>query len=157
MSLFRLLTDLEGRIGRAQFWLGSAIVAVALVVIREIAPVISDDRAHAIIAFAGAFALFPWAALAAKRAQDRGGSALFGVVLICAIVLPDQFRSLLSSAWAPSLQTISLIAWIVALIDLGLMPSAAEDKPVAGRAQTDKSAAWTRFPPPSPTRPTPSR
>ncbi|AMJ63122.1 DUF805 domain-containing protein [Bosea sp. PAMC 26642] len=155
MSIFRLLTDFEGRIGRSRFWLGSALVALALLAIQKIAPLlVAPQAARQYVAFAGAFALFPWAALAAKRATDRGGAALFGILLVCAIVLPGQLRPYFSSVWGPSLDTVALIAWVVALLDLGLMPSAAQKERIAEPAADAKATAWTQLStPPSPSTP----
>lgn len=132
MPLYRLLTDFDGRIGLRSFWFGSAIVAVALYAIQLAAPLVSPDHARQITAIAGALALFPWAALAAKRAADRGSASIFGILLVCAIVLPGQLKLYLPVIWAPSLTTITLIAWVVALIDLGLLP---------GRARADNRLA----------------
>jgi uncharacterized membrane protein YhaH (DUF805 family) len=153
MSTFRLLTDFDGRIGRGQFWLGSILIALVLLAVQELAELlVSPLTARQYAAFAGAFALFPWAALAAKRAVDRGGASLFGILLVCAIVLPGQLRPHLSTMWAPSLDTIALLAWIVALVDLGLMPSAPE--PLAAPDADAKAASWNRLsPPPSPSTP----
>ncbi len=144
MSLFRLLTDFEGRIGLRRFWLGSAVVALALLAIRQTAPALFGHGGEKVIAFAQAFALFPWAALAAKRAVDRGSSGLYGILLICAIVLPGQMQPWLPYAWAPSLDTVSLIAWLFALVDLGLMPSARGGEPLAAHRVDDKAGAWTQ-------------
>lgn len=129
MSPIRLFTDLEGRIGLRSFWLGTATVALALFAIQRAAPQLTDPATAAmVIAFAKTFALFPWCALAAKRAQDRGGSSLFGILLICAIVLPEQMLAHVPFGWRPSLEAIGTIAWVVAFIDLGLMPSAHRDE-----------------------------
>lgn len=142
MTLFRLFTDFDGRIGLRWFWFGSAMVALGLHGVALVAPLLVGRSAPTLVAFAGAFALFPWAALAAKRANDRGGSALFGILLVCAIVLPGQLEPVLAGVWMASLDTISLIAWIVALIDLGLMPGIAEPgEPVAARRGNAKAAA----------------
>ncbi|HEV7261236.1 MAG TPA: hypothetical protein VGN82_25890 [Bosea sp. (in: a-proteobacteria)] len=149
MSLFRLLTDFDGRIGLGRFWLGSALVAFALLGVRQTAPALFYFEAEKIIAFAQAFALFPWAALAAKRAADRGSAPLYGILLVCAIVLPGQLQPWLPYAWAPSLETVSLIAWLFALVDLGLMPSALGGEPLAADGADAKAGAWT--PPHSPT------
>ena len=139
MSLIRLLTDFDGRIGLRAFWLGSAVVALALLGIRQAAPHLAGPYHGHVVAFAGAFALFPWAALAAKRSVDRGGTALFGILLVCAIVLPGHLRPLMPIAWAPSLDTIPLIAWIVALVDLGMLPG--ERRAGADRLAADAGAA----------------
>ena len=144
MSLFRLFTDFEGRIGLVRFWLGSALVAFALLGVQKVAPTLFFFHAEKLIAFAHAFALFPWAALAAKRATDRGSAPLYGIVLVCAIVLPGQLRPWLPFAWAPSLDTISLIAWLFALVDLGLMPSVQGGERLAVRDGDAKAGRWTR-------------
>ncbi len=135
MSLVRLFTDFHGRIGLRTFWLGSIAVALTLLATERTILLLADrPYATATIAFIKAFALFPWAALAAKRATDRGSTPLFGILLICAIVLPEQLRPFLSIGWRPSLEAIATMAWIVAFIDLGLMPSAAKEDGVAARS-----------------------
>lgn len=128
MSLIRLFCDLDGRIGLRAFWFGSAVIALTLFALQKILPqVLEPQSARTIVAFAGAFALLPWAALAAKRATDRGGSSLFGILLIFTIVLPEHLRPYLPFGWRPSLEAISTIAWVIAFIDLGLMPSAKDE------------------------------
>lgn len=141
MSLFRLFSSLEGRIGPAPFWLGSVAVALALLLIERAAHRLLPFDAATVIAFTRAFALFPLAALAAKRAVDRGGAPTFGIVLVCAIVLPAELKPALSFAWGPSLDTISLIAWVVALFDLGLMPGARTDDDAVAAAPPDAKPA----------------
>lgn len=141
MSLVRLFSDFDGRIGLRTFWLGSIAIALLLLAIQRTTPLLAEHRdAIMIIAFAKAFALFPWAALAAKRATDRGSTPLFGILLICAIVLPEQLRPLLSIGWRPSLEAISTMAWVVAFVDLGLLPSAAEEDGVAATPMGAKAA-----------------
>lgn len=142
MSLVRLFTDLDGRIGLRQFWLGSIALALCLLAVQWAAPQLTDKpTAMRIVAFANAFALFPWAALAAKRASDRGGSALFGIFLVCAIVLPTELRPHLDYAWRPSLDAISTIAWLIALVDLGLMPGTEPDRTLAAQGAAAKRAS----------------
>jgi len=141
MTLIRLFTDLDGRIGLRQFWLGSIALTLCLLAVQWAAPyLVEKPTAISIVAFAKAFALFPWAALAAKRATDRGGSALFGIFLVCAIVLPTELRPHLGYAWRPSLEAISTIAWLIALVDLGLMPGAEPDRPLAAQEAAAKRA-----------------
>ena len=141
MSLIRLFSDFDGRIGLRTFWLGSIAVALTLFTIQRVAPLLADHHdTRVIIAFANAFALFPCAALAAKRANDRGSTPLFGILLICAIVLPEQLRPFLSIGWRPSLEAISTMAWIVAFVDLGLLPSAVERDGVAAAPAGAKAA-----------------
>ena len=141
MSLVRLFSSLEGRIGLAPFWLGSIAVALALLLVERAAQHGVPFEAAKIVAFAKAFALFPLAALAAKRAVDRGSAPMFGILLVCAIVLPGELKPAMSSAWTPSLDTISLIAWVVALVDLGLMPGRRDDKAIAAEPADAKPAA----------------
>lgn len=141
MSAIRLFTDLDGRIGLRRFWLGSIALAFCLLAIQWGAPRLVDSHsAKMVVAFANTFALFPWAALAAKRATDRGGSAMFGILLVCAIVLPRELQPLLGYAWAPSLIAISTIAWLVALVDLGLMPGVDRDATLAEQTGAAKPA-----------------
>lgn len=135
LFLFHLLTRFDGRIGLRAFWLGNGLIALALLGVEWAAsrnPGLAAERAAA---FAQAFALFPWAALAAKRAADRGGAPLFGILLVCAIVLPGQLVALMPVAWTPSLRTISLIAWLAALVDLGLLPGVSEASGARQRAE----------------------
>lgn len=141
MSLIRLFSDFDGRIGLRTFWLGSIAVALTLLAIQRTVPLLIDyPDTIMVIAFTKAFALFPWAALAAKRATDRGSTPLFGILLICAIVLPDQLRPLLSIGWRPSLEAISTMAWVVAFVDLGLLPSVTEQDKVAAASMGAKAA-----------------
>jgi uncharacterized membrane protein YhaH (DUF805 family) len=141
LPLFRLLTDFDGRIGLRSFWLGSVVVALALYVVQWAAPLLSREYAPQIVAFAGAFALFPWAALAAKRATDRGSASIFGILLVCAIVLPGELKAYLPIIWTPSLQTITLIAWVVALIDLGMLPGRTHAQNRVATVAVDAKAA----------------
>jgi len=141
MSAIRLFTDIDGRIGLRQFWLGSIALALCLLAIQWGAPRLTDRQSAAmIVVFANTFALFPWAALAAKRATDRGGSSFFGILLVCAIVLPRELQPLLGYAWAPSLVAISTMAWLVALVDLGLMPGVDPEAPLAAQDGAAKRA-----------------
>lgn len=141
MSPIRLFTDFDGRIGLRQFWLGSIALALGLLAIQWGAPRLTDKyTAAGIAAFAQAFALFPWAALAAKRAADRGGSSLFGILLVCAIVLPGELRPILGYVWDPSLVAISTIAWLIALVDLGLLPGVDPEESLAEREGAAKRA-----------------
>ncbi|MBN9452816.1 MAG: hypothetical protein J0I42_12780 [Bosea sp.] len=141
MSLIRLFSDFDGRIGLRPFWLGSIAVALTLLAIERTLPHLADRHtAITITAFIKAFALFPWAALAAKRANDRGSTPLFGILLICAIVLPEHLRPLVSIGWRPSLEAIATMAWVVAFVDLGLLPSAAHRDRVAASPAGAKAA-----------------
>ena len=142
MSLVRLFTDFHGRIGLRTFWLGSIAVALTLLATERTVLLLADHRHEAmIIPVIKALALFPWAALAAKRATDRGSTPLFGILLICAIVLPAELQPHLGYAWRPSLDAISTIAWLIALVDLGLLPGARPDRQLAARRAAAKPAS----------------
>ncbi|MGL4975825.1 MAG: DUF805 domain-containing protein, partial [Bosea sp. (in: a-proteobacteria)] len=113
----------EGRIGRGPFWIGNAVVALALFAIERFTAKSGHPSAGQIIAFAGAFALYPWCALASQRAQDRGWPALYGITLVILIMLAALAAKLVPNATASSaFGLVSGIAWLVALVDLGLMP-----------------------------------
>jgi len=139
MSAIALFTDLDGRIGRRQFWLGSIALMLGLLAVQWTAPrLLGSYEAAVLVAFAKTFCLFPWSVLAAKRAADRGGSAVFGIALVCAIVLPTELQPLAGLGIAPSLIVISTMAWLVALVDLGLMPGVASDTRLAEQGRAAK-------------------
>lgn len=119
MSPIRLLSDFDGSIGRIGFWAGSACVALLLLVMERLA----RTTAHApeIVAFASMFALFPWAALGAKRARDRGRPWLYGSLLVIAIALLELAEKARPET---GMAGLSLALWLLALVDLGLMPGA---------------------------------
>ncbi|RDJ25007.1 hypothetical protein DWF00_17520 [Bosea caraganae] len=131
MPLIHLLTSFEGRIGRIAFWGGTALVALALLGVERAAAHLDPDYATQIVTFAGTFALFPWAALAAKRASERGRPPLYGAVLVVAIVLLGLASRFADAGAGRLLDTLSLTLWLTALIDLGLLPAGDARKPVA--------------------------
>ena len=122
MPLLTLLTGFEGRIGRAAFWSGTALVALALALIDIASARLGGLHTPQITAFAGTFALFPWSALAAKRGRDRGRPWYYGPTLVIAIVLSGLGPGHLDAAAAKAFGALSLLLWLVALIDLGLLP-----------------------------------
>lgn len=137
MSVIRLLTDIDGRIGLAAFWLGNVLVVLGVYALQQAGLWVGGLAGDRIGAFAGAFALFPWAALAAKRATDRGRPRLYGIGLVCAIVL----LGLAQPHFPGKEQTLALAAsllWLIALVDLGVLPG---KEPVAGPLPDAKRAA----------------
>lgn len=122
MPLLTLLTGFEGRIGRAAFWSGTALVALALALTDIASARPGGLHASQMTAFAGAFALFPWSALAAKRGRDRGRPWYYGPTLVIVIVLSGLGPGHLDAAAAKAFGAFSLLLWLVALIDLGLLP-----------------------------------
>ena len=127
MSILRFFIGLDGRIGLRQFWLGALAIALPLLTLGQAAPLLFGYRGFVVTSLAHALALLPFCALAAKRAADRGSLPVFGIALVAAIVLPPHLKPLLSIAWAPALTTIPLIAWLVLIVDLGLLPSVRQD------------------------------
>ena len=147
MSVLRFFTGLDGRIGLRQFWLGAIAIALPLLAIGQAAPLVFGQGGVLVTSLAHALALLPFCALAAKRAADRGSLPVFGIALVAAIVLPPHLKLLLSIAWAPALTTIPLIAWLVLIVDLGLLPGAkrsASDDRMSFR--TSREAAPIRNP-----------
>lgn len=131
MPLLKLLTAFDGRIGRASFWLGTALVAFCLWLTESLAARHAGAHAAQVTAFAGAFALFPWSALAAKRARDRSRPWLYGPALVIAIVLLGLGPVLLPSMPRDAPALLSLLLWLIALIDLGLLPGCLAPSSVA--------------------------
>lgn len=123
MHILSWFISLEGRIGRGPFWLGNAAVALVLFAIERFAAKSGHPSAGQITTFAGAFALYPWSALAAQRAKDRGRTSLYGIALVMLIVLAALASRLVPSETASTAFGLaSGMAWLVALVDLGLLP-----------------------------------
>ncbi|MFN3674024.1 MAG: DUF805 domain-containing protein [Bosea sp. (in: a-proteobacteria)] len=145
MTLIRLLTDLDGRIGRTSFWIGSIVVALGVFALQKLGGQIGGLAGDRLGAFVGAFALFPWAALAAKRAADRGFPRVYGIGLVSAIVLLGLAEPLIDRGLKPTLISITTLIWLLALIDLGLLrgdaPQGAQAGAAAGSAGREKHPA----------------
>lgn len=140
MVLIRLLTDTDGRIGLVGFWLGNALVALGVLALQQAGLSVGGLAGDRIGAFAAAFALFPWAALAAKRAADRGRPRLYGIALVSAIVLLGLVAPLMTPGREQALVLATSLLWLVALVDLGLLPGVAPKDQVAGPAPDAKRA-----------------
>lgn len=132
MPIIRLLTDPDGRIGLAPFWVGSVLVALGVLALQQGGLWLGGSAGERIGAFAGAFALFPWATLAAKRAVDRGRTRLYGIGLVSAIVLMGLAESLVAPGHEQAQAVAASLLWLVALVDLGLLPGSAGKEAVAG-------------------------
>lgn len=125
MQLIDLFISFDGRIGRRAFWLGTAGVALALWAIERLATRAELAHGAEIIAFAGAFAIYPWAALAAKRATDRNRPRATGIAMVIGTVLLSLIAKAVSGgAPASVMGYLAAALWLVSLVDLGLMPSA---------------------------------
>lgn len=127
MAFLDLFISFEGRIGRKTFWLGTGAVALALWVIERLAMWLDASHAPQIIAFAGAFAIYPWSALAAKRAVDRNRPRATGIAMVIGTVLLSLIAKAVSGgAPASFMGYLAAGLWLVSFVDLGLMPSARE-------------------------------
>ncbi|WP_439498067.1 DUF805 domain-containing protein [Bosea sp. (in: a-proteobacteria)] len=131
LPLLHLLTAFDGRIGRTAFWFGNLLVALTLLLTEAMATRHAGAYSEQVIAFAGAFALFPWSALAAKRGSDRGRPRLYGTLLVAAIVLLGLGARLADASMVRALDSLALLLWLIALIDLGLLPAGDASRPVA--------------------------
>jgi uncharacterized membrane protein YhaH (DUF805 family) len=141
MRVLHWFISFEGRIGRGPFWLGNGLVALMLFLVERFAVRFGASSAGQIIAFAGAFALYPWSALASQRASDRGRPAHYGMGLVLLILLSALVCRMLPSGAPASLAGLfSGLVWLLALVDLGLMPGAST-QPLAERRTNAKPAA----------------
>lgn len=129
MSLSHLLLSLDGRIGRARFWLGTAIlVAVSVAAKYVILSLVGLSQAAVAFSAAVAFALaYPAYAICAKRFQDRGKP---GVLALIGLV-PSYSADLLytfgifdldhPSALAQALDVVIVIIGLWFLVELGFL------------------------------------
>jgi uncharacterized membrane protein YhaH (DUF805 family) len=125
MTSFDLFISFEGRIGRKAFWLGTGAIALLLWIIERLATRLDLLHGPEIIAFAATFAIYPWAALAAKRAVDRNRPRATGIAMVVGTVLLSLIAKAVSGgAPASIIGYAAAMLWLVSLIDLGLMPSA---------------------------------
>jgi uncharacterized membrane protein YhaH (DUF805 family) len=101
MNIRHLFFSLQGRIGRAQYWLGTLIVAAAEWALRWAlgVPLVGntpDQRLRAVIFAVGLISLYPTAAVAVKRLHDRNQPAKYVWLLLAAYAiasLGDLFGS----------------------------------------------------------------
>lgn len=125
--LGRLMFSFEGRTGRRDFWIGSLAVAVLLVLTERVLFRILPGQAPLLMWLAGALSIYPFAALATKRALDRGHGQNRGVVIVLlAVMLGVATKALASGPFAVQASAVSLAIWLFALVELGLLPSAPE-------------------------------
>lgn len=136
MQPIDLFISFEGRIGRGAFWLGTAAVALLLWIIERVAMRLDLLHGPEIIAFAGTFAIYPWAALAAKRAVDRNRPRAAGVAMVIGTVLLSLIAKAVSGGASASVMGyVAAVLWLVSFVDLGLMPSAPVRDALPGEAR----------------------
>lgn len=127
-ELHWLFARFDGMIGRGPFWLGSVAIALALGLaewwLRR-----RSVQAGAVVLVLTGLAMYPLAALAAKRALDRGRSAFWGVALVLFVVGASLIAGLAAHPagqallpLASGMRTASMLAWLILFVDLGLMP-----------------------------------
>lgn len=129
MSLARLFLSLEGRIGRAQFWLGTVVlVVISFAATSAIVQLVGISQAAIAFSAAVAFALaYPSYAVMAKRFQDRGrpGSlALIGLVPAYVdnlLYTFGLFDTLSPSPAARAFDVIIALIFLWFLVELGLL------------------------------------
>jgi uncharacterized membrane protein YhaH (DUF805 family) len=110
-----LLTTLDGRINRAQFWIGAAGFLIIWMIVDGI---FGSSIFGRILKFLLAIALFyPAYAVTAKRFQDRdkpGQTALYGLIPVFVAILLGSF-GLTGDPTGPN-----ALGWICTLIYLGV-------------------------------------
>ena len=130
MDFKYLFTSFDGRINRAKWWAGIAIIIVINIVLGFIVfSLFGMSFVGRLLSFVIALALFyPFYAVSAKRFQDRdkpGITALYGLVPLLVVSLlgalgltgaPDQPNVL---GWICSLINIGIVLWF--LIELGIL------------------------------------
>lgn len=128
-DLSNLFFSLDGRIGRARFWLGTTILAlVSFAATYAIIALVGLSQAAIAFSAAVAFALaYPSYAVMAKRFQDRGKPgplALVGLVPVFAVNLLYTFGifdSLDPSPVAQACDIVILLIFLWFLVELGFL------------------------------------
>lgn len=110
MGLTELLFSLDGRIGRARFWLGMIMLTIAsIVAIKLILALVGISQAAVAFSAAVGFAFaYPTYAVMAKRFQDRnkpGALALIGSCRPMAPIYSIRLTSSIRSSGASQLRS----------------------------------------------------
>jgi uncharacterized membrane protein YhaH (DUF805 family) len=129
MDLSSLFLSLDGRINRAQFWIGTVILAViSFAATYLIVLLVGVSQGAIALSAAVAFALaYLSYAVMAKRFQDRdkpGWLALIGLVPVYAVNLLytfDVFDSLNPSTWAQGADVVISLIFLWILVELGFL------------------------------------
>lgn len=133
MPIFRLLTSLDGRIGRGEYWLGLALIAVGLFLGAGLAPFLTDLIARTLFTTAlFVAALLASVAVNGKRFQDRAkprGLAWIGILipllafLAGASGLPARYEMVESVNMALAAVNTIVLMWFI--FELGFLPGTA--------------------------------
>lgn len=82
-----LYTSFEGRIGRRDFWIGLAGIAVAALIVQAVIfTVVNYSDAPIVALCSGVLFIYPTLALYAKRIHDVGKSAKWLIILVVPLV-----------------------------------------------------------------------
>jgi uncharacterized membrane protein YhaH (DUF805 family) len=115
MDLQYIFTSFDGRINRAKWWAGAAIL---LIVWKVIDAILGASTIGSVIVVLVTLALFyPAYAVCAKRFQDRdrpGKTALYGLVPLTIAALLETF------GWTGTLDESNGLGWICNLIYIGV-------------------------------------
>jgi uncharacterized membrane protein YhaH (DUF805 family) len=128
----RLYLSTEGRIGRAEFWVGLLILIAVMIVVTMIVMAIFgpfSPIAHLVVFLCELAIAYPCYVLFAKRFQDRGRPGTYAAIPI-GIFLVIAFLTLLGltgtqaapNALGTVLAFVDLVVGLWILIDLGIMP-----------------------------------
>src|SRR5215212_5638525 len=93
----RLYLTTEGRIGRAEFWIGLAGLVVVIIVATIIIAVVFGAlsfTAHLLVFICELIIAYPTYALFAKRFQDRGRRGLYAAVPVAIFLVVALFSLL---------------------------------------------------------------
>jgi uncharacterized membrane protein YhaH (DUF805 family) len=128
----RLYLSTEGRIGRAEFWIGLLLLAVVVIVVTLIIMGLFGAlslTSHLLVFIFELAIAYPCYALFAKRFQDRGRPGTYAAIPIGIFLLIALFTllGLTGTETAPNafgmvLGFVDLVVAIWILIDLGIMP-----------------------------------
>ncbi len=122
MNIVNLLTGLQGRISRKQFWLGVAIIAVAEIILYLALGVpfftdsTPDRRARIVQAVVQILGLYPLVAVSLKRLHDRDQPTAW-IWVIVAVTIISTIIDLLGLADSPNeMGTGFLIFGVIGLV-----------------------------------------
>src|SRR6185369_8742487 len=130
----RLYMTTDGRIGRAQFWIGFLVLAAAAIVLSLVVTLIFGPLAFAtklVLFIVELILAYPCYALFAKRFQDRGRPGNYAAIPV-GVYIVIAFLTLLGltgnvqpNALGVILGVIDLIVGIWILVDLGILRGSA--------------------------------
>jgi len=120
MDLQYLFTSFDGRINRAKWWAGIAILTVVSIVLGFLIGVVFGGGTFGtVLVMLVTLALFyPTYAVCAKRFQDRdrpGKTALYGLV---PMLIASFFQAF---GWTGAPQDPNAIGWLCTLINVGVL------------------------------------